>query len=188
MEETIIEKSLRLNREFIEKLSKEELNDYMKEFDNYEIREAMTPKEQAIKEAYGAHWELNKENIDTEGSFNCGYCLNGQEDAEQTLIDYGLDYKEGLFECDSELGNGWIYWKPKSLYSIEDNNGWVKIESESDLPTTEGSYFVYSKVNWGIGCRIDIFTGRLSNTIDHETGKPIFSHYQPIIKPKPPVY
>jgi len=148
----------------------------------------MTAKELAIKEAYGKHWDSNKENIDAEGWFNCGYCTNGQEDAEQTLIDYEIPYREGNFKCDSEYGDGWYYWQPTLLKGIHGNNNWVKIESENDLPIKEGSYFVYSKVDWGIGYRIDIFTGRLSNAINHETREPIFSHYQEIIKPKPPIY
>ena len=77
-------------------------------------------------------------------------------------------------------------WRPLSLQGIETNNGWIKIESEEDLPTIEGSYFVFSKVNYKPYYRIDIFTGRLSNSF--ENGKSCFSHYQQIIKPQPPIY
>ena len=148
----------------------------------------MTPKEQAIKEAYGAHWDVAKKFTDEDG-----WIETSKQSPYLNIGNWGIDnpppIKNILGGNDYEgIREYFGKWRPIILTGIEHNNGWVKIESEADLPTTEVSYFVYSKVNWGIGYRIDIFTGRLSNTIDHETGKPIFSHYQPIIKPKPPIY
>ena len=35
--------------------------------------------------------------------------------------------------------------RPKSLQGIEDNNGWIKIESEADLPKEKGNYLVIDK-------------------------------------------
>jgi len=71
--------------------------------------------------------------------------------------------------------------RPKSLQGIENNNGWIKIESEDDLPKEEYElYFV---------------TG--SNTNVHQCIYHIgikeywlktFTHYQPIQKPQPPIY
>jgi len=84
-----------------------------------------------------------------------------------------------------DYGSGY-YWFPLAISRISHNNGWIKIESEEDLPKNEGQYFVYSKIDYGKGFRIDIFTGRLSNTF--ENGKFIFTHYRPIIKPQPPIY
>jgi hypothetical protein len=55
--------------------------------------------------------------------------------------DYGeeilekIDYKFELFN--SRVGR----FRPNSLRGIEDNNGWIKIETNDDLPTN-GSYLV----------------------------------------------
>lgn len=65
---------------------------------------------------------------------------------------------------------------------------WIKINSEADLPKDNGSYFIYSvhENNPYYKFRIDIFTGRLSNLF--YDGVCAFTHYQPIIKPNPPIY
>lgn len=75
------------------------------------------------------------------------------------------------------------YWRPKSLEGIEDNNGWVKIESEADLPKedlqcwlideefgTDIGYFSFSTKKWFVDC------------------EQFVTHYKPIIKPEPPKY
>jgi hypothetical protein len=35
-------------------------------------------------------------------------------------------------------------WRPKSLDGIENNNGWIKIESKDDLPK-KGKYWGFTK-------------------------------------------
>lgn len=74
-----------------------------------------------------------------------------------------------------------IYWdltecsiRPKSLSGIENNNGWIKIENEEDLPKDNEDYWVVIdgeiKVTHG-------FSIRRNST-----------HYQPIVKPRLPIY
>lgn len=68
----------------------------------------------------------------------------------------------------------------------KENNGWIKIESEEDLPKESGYFFTKSDVWWEPYYRIDIFCGKLSNSF--ENGKSCFTHYQPIVKPLKPIY
>ena len=68
------------------------------------------------------------------------------------------------------------------MIKIEDNNGWIKIESEEDLPK-DGHYWVITKegILTDSPKDKDLFQDNsywLSN----------FTHYQPIVKPKPPIY
>lgn len=137
-------------------------------------------KQDVIKQAYqdaGVDWELKKSYIDSNGWVRCNVPISINPDFETKFM-----HIEGNEKLE--------YWhqRPKSLAGIEDNNGWIKIESEDDLPKEEGQYFVFSKVDWHPYYRIDIFTGRLSNAIHHVTGKPIFTHYKPIVRPSKPLY
>lgn len=132
-----------------------------------------TAKQKAIIEAYGEHWQTVKQDVDENGWL---YHPRGGEVIFDPWI--GAMHEHPTDDA----------YRPKSLSGIENNNGWISIESVDDLPKEEGQYFVYSKVDWHPYFRIDVFSGRLSNSIHHVTGKPIFSHYQPIEKPKPPIY
>lgn len=76
--------------------------------------------------------------------------------------------------------------RPKSLQGIENNAGWIRIESEADLPKNVITCFTYAKTTWHPFYRIDVFVGRLSNSFTD--GKSCFTHYQIIEKPKPPLY
>lgn len=75
------------------------------------------------------------------------------------------------------------YYRPKTLQGIEDNNGWIKIESEDDLPKDiyglynlthiERDNFLYAETYY------ILYSFWRSGTV---------THYQPIEKPKPPIY
>jgi hypothetical protein len=107
----------------------------------------------------------------------------------QEPIDYSFfDYEQVT------INSGKI--RPKSLQGIENNRGWIKIESESDLPTCDGEYFVNAK---GINNNKQFFIRSWLNAkkdfndnwVFTEYPKEwleLYSHYQPITKPKPPIY
>lgn len=81
-------------------------------------------KEEKIKEAYGEFWyrlsELQK-NYALE--FNGYVCIGYSDEQKRLFIDI---VKSKLFDQEPT--------RPKSLRGIETNNGWIKIESEDDLP------------------------------------------------------
>jgi hypothetical protein len=68
--------------------------------------------------------------------------------------------------------------RPKSLEGIEKNNGWIKIESESDLPNKTNDYWIVNK----LGVSIRNYDMQEDNDWNDVT------HYQPITKPQPPIY
>ena len=129
-------------------------------------------KEEKIKEAWGENWsKISKEN-QKKALNNNGFVSQYFEDL------LTIDKRERkLFEI-----------RPKSLQGIETNNGWIKIESEDDLPKDENivefwvyddeeivsAKFMYESKRWYHDVNLNL---RLFPT-----------HYQPIEKPKPPIY
>lgn len=125
----------------------------------------MKTKEEVIKEAYGNDWiRLSEQTRDL------------------ALNNYGRIpfFKLEKYSSDSpeyiDCSKGFIV--PKSLQGIEDNNGWIKIESEADLPKEEFNS-VWIKHNDG-----DVLIIQCSNKYLLKNT----THYQPLIKPKPPIY
>lgn len=124
-------------------------------------------KQEKIQEAYGEHWATCKENIDENGWLN--------------MTPYKHKHpitKENKFDVSKEFNI-----RPKSLYGIEDNHGWTKIESEDDLPKESGEYYVMDKIN---GVASTIFS--IHDEVDRMFWINQISHYQPIVYPKRPLY
>jgi len=67
------------------------------------------------------------------------------------------------------------------LKSIKEDAEWIKIESEADLPKETGNYWVMKKYY-----SYPIIEIKYANDTDHWINQ--FTHYQPIQKPKPPVF
>lgn len=123
-------------------------------------------KEEKIKEAYGF---INE--------WICGngwasyFTDEGWEGGVEPFGEYDIRNKtDDYFE-----------WRPKSLQGIENNNGWIKIESEADLPKEDGFYYVVDSETGNI-------TDRFFSCDDNGYFYAFSSHYQPIQKPKPPIY
>ena len=122
-------------------------------------------KQEAIKNAYVEYWENVKDYVDNDGwidnsipKFTFGQLKN-----------LDLEYKNDVF------------FRPKSLQGIENNNGWVKIESETDLPKNKNVWICTSNN------RVLISSKAALNWILKNPDNKI-THYQPIEKPKPPIY
>jgi hypothetical protein len=130
-------------------------------------------KREVIKEKYGVHYELIKKFIDENGWFY----------TDGFHHHFSFKYDEKGFGVTHRI-------RPKSLAGIEHNNGWIKIESEEDLPKLTIKYHV-------------VMNGKLSkalysgknrwfvngNDFPKTTEIHGITHYQPIIEPKhPPIY
>jgi len=134
-------------------------------------------KEECIKNAYGVWWEKLPTDVQ-----NYALANNGLIDCSQWVqYCFGLDFDRV----------GFSYRRPIILKGIENNNGWIKIESEADLPKDNyGTYHVISRNN------IFINKPKNQNTDDYwlnDNQKKTYwlkeySHYQPIQKPNPPLY
>lgn len=133
-------------------------------------------KQEKIKEAYGLYWK----------------------DYGHLADDNGFIYQSDLFYPDTEMKkqgveieiisvehkHKWsnIKWRPKTLSGIEDNNGWIKIESEEDAPVNEGIYWVMR-----LGCNFPLHLDTY-NDLHKRTWFGKYTHYKPIEKPKPPIH
>lgn len=129
-------------------------------------------KEEKIKEAYGEYFELLKEFI--------------HENGEIALSNVDYELWEIIEELDFvSLKNGFSVLK--SLQGIENNNGWIKIETQADLPKeyTE-CYFELKNKDIQIGAYVDhknIFIG-----IDEQYFPSEIKAYLPIQNPPKRIY
>jgi len=114
-------------------------------------------KQEKIQEAYGEVYDRYSEFINENGWIKKLSLIPSFEVCE-------IDFK-GKFQ------------RPKNLFNLENNNGWIRIESENDLPKEANEYWV--KHNDG-----DILTLFATNAFLLKN----CTHYQPIIKPQPPIY
>ena len=81
--------------------------------------------------------------------------------------------------------------RPKSLSGIENNNGWIKIKSEDDLPkltmlNKDNKYWIFNS-NGKIGDLPLSWLHTFKEMGKREKTNNIITHYQPIIKHKPPI-
>ena len=76
--------------------------------------------------------------------------------------------------------------RPKSLKGLEKNNGWTKIENESDLPTI-GEYYTIASFDNSIVER-EFPHPKFSLEFNKEWWLKYITHYQQIIKPENPLY
>jgi len=127
----------------------------------------MSTKEQKIKEAYGEHWENFNDSAK-----QCALKHDG-------FISSILEHR--LTDIETEYSDSKRAWRPKSLSGIENNNGWIRIESEADLIVEEGYYAVFN--TRFKGNEISIIQIVIPYKLDS-----YITHYQPIIKPEKPIY
>ena len=127
-------------------------------------------KEEKIKEAWGENWsKISKEN-QKKALKNNGFVSQYYEDllSKETIC-------RKLFDV-----------RPKSLQGIETNNGWIKIESEDDLP----KYIVDCWIIYKDKICLSLYQSKHFVLKSEFSLLPfnLISHYQPIEKPKPPIY
>lgn len=148
----------------------------------------MKTKEEVIKEA----WGNISDKINKDGWLYFGYACNGWDDVQDWLDSNKLNSDRNYYDMKyDQCDNGdliYVEIRPKSLKGIENNNGWIKIESEEDLPkigeydmssftlyyfTTNGLYKATDYINWCV------------HVVDIK-----ITHYrlEPIFKPKKPLY
>lgn len=134
-------------------------------------------KEEKIQEAYGEYWEEIKEFINEDGWM----FYDNNEDLKQSGINLMVDIRKNISDED-------MFIRPKSLQGIENNNGWIKIESESDLPKESVTFWILDK-------ELGVKSGewkQAPNESEHKKACEFWikkaTHYQPIIKPELPIY
>lgn len=127
-------------------------------------------KLEAIKKAYGEHWENVKTYVNQDG------WIEGGKDRE---------FPEPMFDPSiGELEEHEMHylWRPKSLAGIENNRGWISMHSIHDLTIVKGQYYTIFHNGY-----IDV-SNYDGTTECYKFWKLNFTHYQPIIKPELPLW
>lgn len=88
-------------------------------------------KQEVVKKAYGKSYDSLKDYINENGFVDC------VKNRKISLIPF-FDISE--IEFDGHLS------RPKSLKGIENNNGWVKIYCENDMPQFDCDCFIIDKI------------------------------------------
>ncbi len=132
-------------------------------------------KEEKIKEAWGEYYIIVKNQIDNNGWYKY-FDLNNSE-MKRKLWQFGNLELE-------ELSDVYLI-RPKSLQGIENNNGWIKIESEEDLPKE------------GKEVHVVIYGETIKKNCSFIPSRKVFfrygdvdnvTHWKDVEKPKPPIY
>ena len=137
----------------------------------------MKTKQEAIQEAWKDYWvyiphQAKSQVIEFDGWIFVTYM-------PASFDDDLFDFKHDRMIC-----------RPKSLRGIEDNNGWIRIESEEDLPKEPVWCWVVKKgkdYQYERPMKFDPF-GKLFNYHNICVSYERISHIHPIVKPKPPIY
>ena len=134
-------------------------------------------KEEKIKEAWDLLYEKYKERISLED----GYLYFKSNKVLKEV-------RQFFGEIEFPQWGGVSIFRPKSLQGIEDNNGWIKIESEEDLPIIVSDCYFKTIDSDFVNIGYYHPLTRLFEDRDFTYRIDQVSHYQPIVKPKPLVY
>lgn len=132
-------------------------------------------KEEKIKEAWGDDYS---KDVIMKGR-RCGFKII-------TNMEYISIYQGGDWYCEPDTFES-IAFMPTALRQILKNNDWIKIESEDDLPKE-----LYIKADVIKNNKTYIYCDYRGDNIwwnyEHKILIENATHYQPIEKPKPPIY
>jgi len=140
-------------------------------------------KEIKIKEAYGEHWDKVKSYVCLED----GWCSDKwpfMDPSSSCPVISGIE-KDSEYKRadDGERMVDYFTWRPTSLQGIEDNNGWLHIESEKDLPKEDCSCVVIFDNG-----EIDVQRFFVNYKDFANTPYKYITHYQVVKLPQPPIY
>ena len=143
-----------------------------------------TEKQEAIRKAYGEYWGRLPKKIKEEI-----FLLDGWLDwLSLNDINIGLLWFEIRNGIEVNIDFDKDRLRPKSLQGIENNNGWIRIESEEDLPKASiEAHFML--INGDIEAGIfDLVSSTFQNVRREYFLLRQVTHYQPIVKPEKPIY
>jgi len=132
----------------------------------------MKTKEEVIKEAWGKYFKRYKPDKN-------GWSKDRPQFMRDTLW---FD----AFKLETKEEKDVWYYRPKSLKGIENNNSWIRILSEADLPSEDCNYWGGKMYDNGKFHQLSsVFT---KNEIFSRFKNKSITHYQPITKPQPPIF
>ncbi len=133
-------------------------------------------KQEAIQKAYGGFYkQCNPDNN--------GWCLAHIDE----YYNYERFKEEKLIDIKANK-DGDLIFRLKSLSGIENNNGWIKIESEEDLKNISDDLDYHCGLMDKQGKFSQHKKLKSANFIRHESRLGYVNRYQPIQKPQPPIF
>lgn len=131
-------------------------------------------KQQAIINVYGEYYEQFRKYIDKNGWI-----------AQSDIFLPSLDLPDSFeVEVKGFPPKGATKWRPKQLQGIENNNGWIRIESENDLPKDDiDCHFMSGKYLYN-----GLWDNELKSFYCGLDKVRIVSHYRPIETPPKPIF
>ena len=125
-------------------------------------------KQEKIKEVYGKYYNEWKSDINENGVLETTLSLPNIMVSELSLLKQTM-----------------CTYVPFKLQGIENNNGWIKIEIEKDLPSEDVEYKVGTLMNDKFYLSDGVYDFK---EIKFSYQNKYITHYQPIIKPLNPIY
>lgn len=120
-----------------------------------------------------------EEFINEDGWCHMMWNISGKPNNHKPLMDFGLKREDYHQNMQHEDGG---FWRPIKLDGLEDNNGWIKISSEEDLPTDINYNYFY--------CQKNVFSNRATSVMDLRATYNFYkdtasepTHYMKIDKP-----
>lgn len=130
-------------------------------------------KQEAIKKAYGEHYDNLKKYLN-------GFMVdrvNYERETGNKLSDLkGIDF----------IHEPLVYSYPDVVEGFQNNNGWIRIEREADLPNDEDA--IYWALKNGKFVCIELKTPINLKELFSDFLKDKITHYQLIEQPKPPIF
>ncbi|MDH5825794.1 hypothetical protein [Sphingobacterium faecium] len=134
-------------------------------------------KQEVIRKAYGPHYIEFRHLINENGGIIINWSVAFYNMDKSPNNDLVVDLVHNKIECDVNE-NGYIL--PKSLKGIENNNGWIPIIGlEKEIPLGTGAIHLFN-----FDTKEEYIS--ISDKEFIEIGR--FTHYQPIVKPLPPIH
>ncbi|GEM_PF-5907600 len=115
-----------------------------------------------------------------------GWCTMFDERGQKVtpvFRELGFNEDPAGVSVDTSMKEGCMVWRPKALSGLDHNNGWFRIEES--LPISNGHYFMAKPS--GI-TMVEIDNLKKTNELKEAFLKDGFTHWQPIVIPKAPIY
>lgn len=150
----------------------------------------MKTKEEVIKEKWIEI--IGEENFKKLTIYENGYSKSNcllfiTKFQQEKYFDSVLSIPKGIPKKYQPNGSDFIY-RPKSLQGIDDNFGWISINSEKDLPGEDLDVHIVFKKDGGNFQTFGVWDKRLNSFWSGAMKIDIPTHYQPIVKPLKPLH
>ena len=142
-------------------------------------------KQNIIIEHWGVHFDKVEKHLNQYGMCPMSSQNGTYQDLYKSINKHPFYVNEESIETRGEGG----LFCPESMPDLKYNNGWIKIESEEDLPEQGGSYYItrYDKTEIAVYIKDNRWLVD-GNDYPKTTKLHGITHYQKITTPQSPIY